>query len=88
MAYEAEGRQLAAQLAQQHGKLVEAKLEAGMRIVLKFERGEWAVPGNFIFKYGYSGSGPDCFHAFLNASGFSISKNQVETAKEGAVLRP
>lgn len=39
-----------------------------------------------MFKFGYSGSGPDCFHAFLEASGFSISKDRVEEAKEGDVL--
>jgi hypothetical protein len=88
MAYEAQGRQIASDLQQQHGKLLEAKLGEGRRIVLKFERGEWAVPSNFIFKYGYSGSGPDCFHAFLEASGFQIAKSQVEAAKEGDVLRP
>ncbi len=86
MAYETEGRQIAAQLAQQYGKLLEAKLEPGMRIVLKFERGEWPVPGNFIFKYGYSGSGTDCFYAFLEASGFRIPKSKVVDGKAGDVL--
>jgi len=90
MAYEAEGRQIAADIINQYGKLVEVRLESKSpcRIVLKCERGELALPSNFIFQFGYSGSGPDCFHAFLQASGFNASKTQVETAKEGDILRP
>jgi hypothetical protein len=88
MAYEAEGRQIAAQLKQQYGKLLEARLEESGFIVLKFERGEWAAPYNFIFKYGYSGSGPDCFYSFLEASGFRISKSKVVDGKAGDVLLP
>jgi hypothetical protein len=58
------------------------------RIVLKCDRGEVALPSNFIFQFGYSGSGPDCFHAFLKASGFRIAKSRVEQANEGDILRP
>jgi len=92
MAYEEQGRKISTQLAGQYGKLVEARLEkkgpAGpWRIVLVFDRGEWTVPSDFIFKFGYSGSGPDCFHAFLRASGWRISKDRVENAKEGDILR-
>ncbi|HEX6377288.1 MAG TPA: hypothetical protein VFZ91_16390 [Allosphingosinicella sp.] len=84
MAYEAEGRDIAEKLAQEHGRLLEARL--GAPIVLVFERGEWRVPGNFIFKFGYYGSGPSCFHAFLKASGFPVSLAQIESAKSGDVL--
>lgn len=86
MAYEAEGRKTSQDLRAQHGKLLEAHLKPGRRIHLVFERGEWEVPSNFIFKYGYSGSGPDCFHAFLIASGFTVSKSAVENGQEGQVL--
>lgn len=89
MAYEIEGRKIASDLAALRGKLVEVRLESKhpSRIVLVCERGEVTLPNEFIFKFGYSGSGPDCFHAFLEASGFTITKSQVETAKEGDVLR-
>lgn len=88
MAYEALGRQLAEQLAADYGTLREARLESKSpwRIVLVFSRGEFVVPSNHMFKFGYGGSGPDCFHAFLQASGFSISKDRVEKAKEGDVF--
>jgi len=89
MAYEAQGRQIAAQLAAEYGSLNEVRLESRSpwRIVLSFSRGDWTVPSSFIFKFGYSGSGPDCFHAFLQASGWRISKDRIENATEGEVLR-
>lgn len=89
MAYEAEGRQVAADLARRYGRLLEARLESKnpYRIVLQFERGSWVVPDNHLFKFGYGGSGPDCFHAFLEASGFRTSLNDVETAQPGTILR-
>ncbi|MFH1441776.1 MAG: hypothetical protein ABIH18_07060 [Candidatus Omnitrophota bacterium] len=90
MAYEAEGIQIAKDIANKGGKLLEVRLESKSpcRIVLKCEKEEFTTPSNFIFQFGYSGSGPDCFHAFLQASGFNISKTQIETAKEGDILRP
>ena len=90
MAYEAEGKQIAQDLNVRFGKLLEARLERKhpSRIVLVFEKQEVTLPDEFIFKFGYSGSGPDCFYAFLQASGFTISKEKVTSAKEGDVLRP
>ncbi len=90
MVYEAEGRKIASDLAASCGKLLEARLESKhlSRIVLVCEQREVTLPNEFIFKFGYAGSGPDCFHAFLAASGFNITKSQVETAKEGDVLHP
>jgi hypothetical protein len=90
MAYEAEGRKIAADLAAQCGRLLLVRLESKhpSKIVLVYERQEITLPDQFMFKFGYSGSGPDCFHAFLQASGFNITKKEVETAKEGDVLRP
>jgi len=89
MAYEAEGRKAAADLASRFGILREARCESKSpwRIVLVFSDGTWEVPSNFIFKFGYSGSGSDCFHAFLQASGLNVSKAAVEKAKEGTVFR-
>lgn len=88
MAFEAEGREIAADLTNQYGTLVEARCESKSpwRIVLVFTRGTWEVPSNFIFKFGYGGSGPDCFHAFLQAAGLNVSKSAVENASEGTVL--
>ncbi|MCX6556088.1 MAG: hypothetical protein NTW95_01420 [Candidatus Aminicenantes bacterium] len=90
MAYEAEGRKIAADLAAQCGRLLEVRLESKSpsRIVLLCERQEITLPNEFMFKFGYSGSGPDCFHAFLQAAGFHVTKEQVETAKEGDILKP
>ena len=85
MAYEENGRQIAGQLRDRYGRLLEAQLGAPIRLI--FERGFWDVPSNFIFKFGYHGSGPDCFHAFLQASGFSIAKSQVENAQAGDVFK-
>ncbi len=90
MASEAEGRKIAADLGAKYGRLREVRLEAKYpsRIVLVYERQIIELPNEFIFKFGYSGSGPDCFHAFLQASGFRTSKTQVNTAEEGDILRP
>ena len=90
MAYEAEGRKIAADLRAQCGRLLEARLESKnpSRIVLVCERRTVTLPNEFIFKFGYSGSGPDCFHAFLQEAGFTVSKEQITAAKEGDVLKP
>jgi hypothetical protein len=90
MAYEAEGRKIAADVRAQCGRLLEVRLESKSpsRIVLVCERETVTLPGNFIFQFGYSGSGPDCLHAFLEASGFSIAKERVETAQAGDILKP
>jgi hypothetical protein len=90
MAYEAEGRKIAADLMAKLGKLLEVRLESKSpsKIVLVFGSQEIALPNDFIFKFGYSGSGPDCFHAFLEASGFQVTKERIQTAKEGDVLKP
>jgi hypothetical protein len=90
MAYEAEGRKIAVDVKRQCGRLLEARLESKSpcRIVLVCERETVTLPGNFIFQFGYSGSGPDCFHAFLQESGFPVTKEQIQTAKEGDILKP
>ena len=55
--------------------------------MLLYERGEITVPPEFIFKFGYSGSGTDFFHAYLGASGINVPKSELETAAEGTVLK-
>ena len=89
MANEAEGRKIADDLKNQYGKLLEARCESKSpwKIVLVFSSGTWEVPSNFIFKFGYSGSGVDCFHAFLEHSGFNMPKASLQNAEEGAVFR-
>lgn len=86
MVYEREGREAAVELTNLYGNLIGACCKANGLIVLKFERGIWNVPKEFIFKYGYSGSGTDCFHAFLQASGLNVSKDQVVKAREGDIF--
>jgi hypothetical protein len=90
MAFEAEGRKIAADLKAKLGRLLEVRLESKSpsRITLVFGSQDIPLPNDFIFKFGYSGSGPDCFHAFLQASAFNVTKEQVETAKEGDILKP
>jgi len=70
--------------------LLEVRLESKSpsRIVLVCERETVTLPGNFIFQFGYSGSGPDCFHAFLQESGFPVTKEQIQAAQEGDILKP
>ena len=89
MAYEEEGRKAASDLARRFGELREARCESKSpwKIVLVFSGGTFEVPSDFIFKFGYSGSGTDCFHAFLEASGFKVSKADVVKAVEGTVFR-
>ena len=89
MAYEEEGRKAASALAKRFGELREARCESKSpwKIVLVFSSGIFEVPSDFIFKFGYSGSGTDCFHAFLEASGLHVLKSDVEKAAEGTVFR-
>jgi hypothetical protein len=89
MAYEAEGRKIAGELKNHFGDLLEARCESKSpwKITLVFSGGTWEVPADFIFKFGYSGSGVDCFHAFLEASGFSTSKEALQNASEGTIFK-
>ena len=89
MAYEEEGRKAAFDLKRRFGELREARCESKSpcKIVLIYSGGTFEVPSDFMFKFGYSGSGPDCFHAFLEASGFNVSKDDVVKAVEGTVFR-
>jgi hypothetical protein len=89
VAYEAEGRKAAQDLEKHFGKLMEARCESKSpwKIVLVFSGGIWEVPRDFIFKFGYSGSGTDSFHAFLVASGLNVSKDAIEKAEAGTVFK-
>lgn len=40
-----------------------------------------------MMKFGYQGTGPDCFYVFLNESGFSISLEEVENMEAPCALR-
>jgi len=40
-----------------------------------------------MMKFGYHGTGPKCFHTFLNEAGFNVSFEDVATMKAGTVLR-
>ncbi len=40
-----------------------------------------------LIKYGYRGTGPDCFHAFLNENGFKISKDDIANITPQTVLK-
>ena len=98
MAYEQEMRQLARQLTEKHGNLVEVQCVSGhhpCHIELVFADGHEIVVGKHsggvditMMKFGYMGTGPSCFHAFLNEAGFDVKYEQVTTMKAGTILRP
>lgn len=81
MAYELEMRQMAANLAGQYGTLLEARCLPAKKIELIFDRATIPLPTNHIMQFGYSGTGPKCFHTFLQASGFSTTLQEIETVQ-------
>ncbi len=90
-------RQLARQLIEKHGNLVEIRCVAcsnSDHIELVFaDKHEILIDehsGNVditMMKFGYHGTGPKCFHTFLNEAGFNVSFEDVATMKAGTVLR-
>jgi len=97
VAYEDQMRQLARQLIAKHGDLVEVRCVSGhhpCHIELVFSDGEKIVVGKHsgrvdisMMKAGYHGTGPSCFHAFLDEAGFDVTLEQVANMEKGTVLR-
>ncbi|MGB3904654.1 MAG: SH3 domain-containing protein, partial [Anaerolineae bacterium] len=96
--YEQAMRQEARRLISEHGELVEVRCVSGppdYRIELEFADGHQKVitrhSGQIditMMKFGYSGTGTDCFWAFLNEAGFKdVSLEQLQTMKGAQVLR-
>jgi hypothetical protein len=90
-------RQLARRLIEEHGNLVEVRCVSGhhpCHIELVFADGHQIRVGEHsgqiditMLKFGYSGTGPKCFHTFLNEAGFHLSFEQIATMQPGSVLR-
>jgi hypothetical protein len=96
--YEQVMRRLARFLTSEHGNLVEVRCvsrDDPWRIELVFADGHEIVIGDHsgrvditMMKFGYSGTGPSCFQAFLNEAGFDVTYEQVSRMEVGTILRP
>lgn len=96
--YEQAMRQEARRLIAEHGELLEARCVSGppdYQIELEFADGHQEVitrhSGQIditMMKFGYSGTGTECFWAFLDEAGFKdVSLQQLQTMKGPQVLR-
>ena len=88
--YKAAYRDLARSLIAQHGRLSEARCLRDHSLLLAFADGfEWPVREHAgqVMKYGYVGTGPLCFHAFLDEAGFDLSFDEVAALKDDCILR-
>ena len=87
MPYELQAIQIARDLRVRFGALRAVRLMAGGRVELRFERGEWTPPAEFVFAHGGPGAGCDCLLEFLRALGFEVERRQIERGIPGDVLR-
>jgi hypothetical protein len=96
--YEQAMRSEARRLIAQHGNLVEARCLSGLpnpRIELLFTDGHEEIITRHsggadisMMKFGYSGTGTECFWAFLDEAGFKgVSLDQLQTMRGPQVLR-
>ncbi len=96
--YEQAMRSEARRLIAQHGDLAEVRCLSGLpntRIELLFADGHQEIITRHsggtdisIMKFGYSGTGTECFWAFLDEAGFKgVSLAQLQTMKGPQVLR-
>ncbi len=96
--YEQAMRQEARRLIAEHGEVVEVRCVSGppdYRIELEFTDGYQEVIARHsgqiditMMKFGYSGTGTECFWAFLDEAGFKdVSLQQLQTMKGPQVLR-
>jgi len=96
--YEPAMRQEARRLIAEHGDLVEVRCVSGppdYRIELVFADGHEEIitehSGRIditMMKFGYMGTGPRCFHAFLNEAGFKdVSLEQLADMEGPQLLR-
>lgn len=82
-------RDLARSLIAQHGRLQEARCLRDYSLILAFADGfEWLVSEHAgqVMKYGYRGTGPLCFHAFLDEIGFGLSFDEIVALEEHSVI--
>jgi hypothetical protein len=98
MAYEQAMREIARNLVQMHGKLVEVRCISGHHpccIEMVFADGHKIVVGEHdgrvditMMKFGYHGTGTQCFHAFLDEAGIKVSLDELYTMQGPKTLRP
>jgi len=86
---------IACKLRRNYGELVEVQcVDSPIRIILIYESGHRITIGEHsghpditMMKFGYHGTGPDCFYAFLNESGFDVSLEEIAKIKPPYTLR-
>jgi hypothetical protein len=79
--------QNARELVSQFGRVVEVHLKTNGEIEVVFEKGAVCTLGS-LFKFGYPGTGPQCFATWLQAAGFSVTFDDVASMKAPKTLRP
>lgn len=97
MGYEEEMRQIAQQLINEHGDLVEVRCVSRRHpghIELVFADGYELLVGKHggdvditMMKFGYHGTGSRCFHAFLDEAGFNVTFEQITKMEDGTILQ-
>lgn len=89
---EERSRQMARELRAQHGKLLEVVCDVNpKRITLVYKDGTRFTNNceeGFFMQFGYSGTGPSCFHAFLEESGISVSYDTITAIRRRVTLGP
>lgn len=86
---------IACKLRKKHGQLIEVRcLDDPTRIELVYADGHGISiaehsghPDITMMKFGYRGTGPDCFYAFLNEAGFIISLEEIANIKPPYTLK-
>jgi HEAT repeat protein len=93
MPYEAAMRTLGRKMKMEHGAITEIKGGPDDKPIITFSDGYVVeVPDHSgevdisILTYGYPGTGPDCFHKFLNGAGFEISYDRIKNMRKGQVI--
>jgi hypothetical protein len=84
---------ISCKLRKKHGALIEVRcLPQRTDLIYKDGHGisfaeHSGHPDITMMKYGYRGTGPDCFYAFLNEAGFSISLEEIAAIKPPYTLK-
>ncbi len=85
---------IACRLRKRHGALVKIQcLDNGYIELLYGDGHQISIrehsghPDITMMKFGYAGTGPECFYAFLNENGFSVSMKEVEAITPPHVMQ-
>jgi len=85
--YDEVAAQNARDLIAEHGEVVEVNLDTSGEIEAIFADGHRQVLEP-MFKFGYEGTGPMCFAAWLRAAGFEATEEDVAEMRAPLTLRP